>query len=176
MDKWSIESIKAAESSLRRDDMERLLDEVPADHPIGEAVRKGEIGSADLMGLPDGHPVIRALREAKDRMELVVKREKDEAGAREVRMARRVRKREVENAERVREEERRGKVLKAASIVNDRIDVAIVAIRALADDLRGMEAELMSASDTRARALRLSRIADATLAGLEASRLRVRRI
>jgi hypothetical protein len=176
MDMKSIEGVKAAESSLRRDDVEKLLGDVPEGHPVGDAVRKGEIGSSDLAGLPDGHPFIRALVEAKERMERADRKREDEAEAREVRMARRVEKRDAEDAERRRDEACRAAALGASRMVNDRIDRATDAMQSLADVLKDVGTELASVPDTRARALRLSRIADATIAGLQASRLRVRRV
>jgi hypothetical protein len=175
MDAKLLESAKAAESSLRRREIDKIVDEVPDGHPLKKAVQEQMAMVGDMAGIPDGHPLLLALKAAKDRHELIEVHKVEQTRVTEVRKAKRLEQRQVQEAERHREDEQKDAAIKAADAVNDHIERAADAVKALIGSLEDGMVPLKSQPEMRVRVMRLERLASAALAGLASTRLRVRR-
>ncbi|RLA97267.1 MAG: hypothetical protein DRG83_16130 [Deltaproteobacteria bacterium] len=175
MDASVLESAKAAEASLRREEIKRTIEDIPKDHPLQQAIKENRLQASDLADLPDQHPLLQALKAAKERYDLNEARKDEQARTAEIKKAKRIERKQVRQAEREREAIQRSTAASAADIVNERIDHTSDAVKALIGALEdGMES-LRAMPEARMKVMRLERLANAMLSGLASSRLKVRR-
>lgn len=128
---------------------------------------EGEVGD-DLAGLPPGHPVLEAMREAELRHE-ERQREAEEQAQRKLRRVKRLRGREQKTARRRKREAAEQRVRLASKVVNAEIDTVMSAIENLANVLRDNEDDLGTSPHVRAKLKRLERVISASYRGFEES-------
>jgi hypothetical protein len=170
----TLEGIRAAEKTLKREEFKDLLGSLPDGHPLrDEADRVSEEAGGDLAGLPDNHPLIMQLKQAKERYDASIAEETEEAqeGARELKKAKKlsaVKKRR----ERIAQQEGRDlRHREAAKSVNSGIDDVLKSVKGLYEILAAQEETLNADHLTRNRMLRLKRMLYATERGLSDSRI-----
>jgi len=169
-----LSGVRAAESSLAREEMNRMVDALPEGHPLKEEAEKhsSELGG-DLSGLPDNHPLIVQLKQAKERYESQVAQESDDAQeqAREIRKAKKL-DRARERRERIIHEEEQATVQRdCASAVNEKLDSVLGAVREAYEVLSEHEEKLNKNTLSRARVGRLKRFLYAAERGLSENRM-----
>jgi len=171
-----LKSLKEAEAVLARTEAERLSD-LPDGHPLkAEVDRQKAVLDGDLSGLPEGHPLRRALLEAKERHERRLQQEAEEGGKVEVRKAKRLDEAKVRRDARKAEDERERVARDAAKSVNAGIDKVLVSMDELGRIVEENERVFVGSHLGRANMLRIRRLVQAAVAGLEGSRLRAGRM
>jgi len=177
VDSNMLSNIKAAEGALARkqgirrgDELKETIDKLPEDHPLVVAAMEEMAKVGDLKDLPPGHPIIRALVEAKIRNEGFPEEERHEpTGHAKSR-------REVQAEERVRDEELSSIRRMAGKTVNGKIDGVVGSMADLYDTVKGLHDELSSDPYARVHLAKLERLLMASKRGLEDCRLSIPRL
>jgi len=175
MDASLLESARAAEESLRRREIEGVVEGVPEDHPLKDAMRKNRLRAQDLEGLPEGHPLLAALAAAKERHDLGEAMGREQVRTSEVHKARKIERREARERERATEREGRRTAADAAEVVNRSLDRVTEAVKVLVGALEEGAGPLSAMPESRVKIRRLERLANAALSAFASSRVRVRR-
>jgi len=171
-----IKSIKAAEAALARQESEEIGD-LPPGHPLQEEVeRQRSVLNGDLASLPESHPLRRALLEAKLRLENREERQKEQDKKVEIRKAKRIEARQVRQVRRDAEEDKIRMSRDSMRTINSGIDRTLDAMKDLSDKIEENNEQLCSSQMGRASMLRLQRLVQAAITGLDGARIRTGRV
>lgn len=169
-----LSSVRAAESTLRREEVRELVASLPEGHPLEDEVGrvKAEVGG-DLSELPDGHPLIQELKAAKERYEqnIVDETEELQEKTREVRQAKKLDRAESRRKEIAESEEKSNELRLAATDVNKGIDNALNAVRGLYETVARHQDVLGKHRMNAARTERLKRLLYAFERGASESKM-----
>jgi len=167
--------LKQVEQTLASDEAKKLEEAVPEGHPLKAEIEKQKaIVGGDLSGLPDGHPLIRALRTAKETYEVRKTEENTGAVPQEQPPLRKAKKLDeaAVRRERIAQEEKAVDDTNAASkVINGQLDVVLKNVRELWGILQGYEETFNKTPVGRVKLLRLKRILFATERGLSDTRI-----
>jgi len=165
---------KAAESTLRRQELQMMKDTLPPGHPMeGELDKaKAELGG-DLDGLPDNHPLIVEIRAAEARAERAEEEaeEKAEEDARKVRKAQKMDRAKARREQIAKEETEAHELRDAATAVNSELETAVAAVRRAYEALEANEEVLARNRMNAARTARLKRLLFAFERGASETRM-----
>lgn len=169
-----LSSVRAAESTLKREEVRELVASLPEGHPLEDEVErvKAEVGG-DLSELPDGHPLIQELKAAKERYEQSIADDtgKSQERAREVRQAKKLDRAESRRKEIIEDEERASELRLAATDVNKGIDSALISVRGLYETVARHQDVLGKHRMNAARTERLRRLLYAFERGVSESKM-----
>lgn len=167
-------SVRAAESTLKREETRKLIGSLPKGHPLEEEVErfKQEAGG-DLSELPEGHPLIQEIKAAKERFErdIAEETEKEQNKVREVRQAKKLDRAETRRKEIAEEEQQGAELRMAATDVNKGIDAALSAVRGLYETVARHEDVLGRNRMNATRTERLKRLLYAFERGASGSKI-----
>jgi hypothetical protein len=170
----SLSGLRAAESTLRREEARKFIDGLPEGHPLEDDVErlKAEAGG-DLASLPDGHPLLREIKAAKERYEqdIVAETDQSQERSREVRRAKKIERASKRREDRDKEEQQGIKLRIAATDVNNGIDAALGAVRGLYESLSMNEGILSTNRMNTTRVARLKRLLYAFERGVSESKM-----
>jgi len=184
MDAKILEGVKVSEESLARKAKEESL-KLPEGHPLEELVAQQKAKVGDLADLPDNHPLVLAIQNAKGRYEEAEAARQDaadkEADGQQsvvaaVKKAKRLDAKKVASERRMAAEEKVSRKREAAQNVNGAIDEMIRVMEASMVVVESNEEVLSEDALFRSRVNRLERLMHATLRGLSSSRLNANRM
>jgi len=160
---------KAAESTLRREEIRGLTEAIPPGHPLEEEVAQAQAAmNGDLDGLPDNHPLMLELRAAKERysQEGVEEAADEQKEAREIRQANKVDRNRLKRDQRDKEDTASREQRVASETVNADVMVTLASVKNLYETLGKNEGVLSRHRMNATRVLRLKRLLTAIERGL----------
>jgi hypothetical protein len=178
-----ISGIKAAEEMLAREqtkqemaDMQKVVDGLPDDHPLVVEWNKNMAMASDLHGLPSGHPLFKALADAKRRHDEKLETDEAQDRATEQRTKRQERDREAERAKAADEEMERQARRMASKTLNDQIGRTTGQMESLYESMRELSDTLQNDPYSRVKLKKMERILYASKRGLDECRFSMARI
>lgn len=172
----------AAEKSLAREhalELERSLDNLPDDSPLKEALieEKGKL-KGDLAGLPDSHPLLLEMEEARLRFEeeeLYADEQaqyiKEQGELKEVRRAKRLEAKKVYTEQRRRDDDREELLREATKRINSSMSETMDSLKRLADNITASQEDFQTDQYSLMKLERLNRVLTATMRGIGQSKL-----
>lgn len=180
-----IASIKAAEDMLAREhtkqqqvDAQKVLESLPEDHPIIAEFNSNPALAQDLGNLPPGHPLLRALMDAKRRYEEQIAAETQETQEKtsERRHEGRAKQREAEAKRRAEEEADRQERVMAGKTLNDQIIRATGQLESLYQSMQDLSPTLENDPYCRVKMKKLERLLVACKRGFDECKISTTRI
>lgn len=178
-----ISGIKAAEEMLAREqkkremsDAQKMVDSLPDDHPLVVEFNRNVAMVGDLNGLPAGHPLFKALADAKKRHDEKIETDNAQEGAKGSRLKKKDDHRKIAAQKSADEEMERQVKKMAGKTLNDQIDRTTAQIGSLYESMKELLPTLENDPYCKVKMRKLERILYASKRGIDECKISTTRI